>query len=104
MFLNICLVMMMMMMICMQVVLCLIGTGMGAAFGASVELKKTLDLWDDYCETHGNPFPVFSQSRPKLDNFFNMANLSASFLFFAFLASAVSSLLSSFSLISNKHY
>ncbi|KAI3516856.1 hypothetical protein L1887_15957 [Cichorium endivia] len=76
--------------------LCVLATGVGAAFGATFDLKKNLDDLDDYLESIGEP--IISQLRTKLDNFFNMAYVSAGLLLIAFLFSIASSILSSFAL------
>ncbi|CAI9296595.1 unnamed protein product [Lactuca saligna] len=75
--------------------LSMLATGVGAAFGATFDLKKNLDDLDDYLESIGEP--LFSQLRTKLDNFFNMAYVSSGLLLIAFLCSIASSILSSFS-------
>jgi len=79
--------------------LCLLATGVGAAFGATYDLKKNLDELDDFLESIGDP--LISELRSKLDNFFNMAYVSAGFLLIAFLTSLASSILSSLALHKN---
>ncbi|KAA8529895.1 hypothetical protein F0562_034501 [Nyssa sinensis] len=79
-----------------KVVLCLLGTGVGAAFGATMDLKKSLDESDDLLEQY--EITLLSQFRSKLDNFFNMAYVSAGFLLIAFFSTIVSSVLSSLAL------
>ncbi|KAJ9553943.1 hypothetical protein OSB04_017988 [Centaurea solstitialis] len=76
--------------------LSLLATGVGAAFGATYDLKKNLDELDDLLESRGDP--LISQFRSKLDNFFNMAYVSAGFLLIAFLSSIASSIISSLAL------
>ncbi|XAR64502.1 hypothetical protein NMG60_11024874 [Bertholletia excelsa] len=76
-----------------KVLLSLLATGVGAAFGATVDLKKNFDALDDLLEQFGSA--SLSQWRTKLDNFFNVAYLSTGFLLVAFLTSIVSSTLSS---------
>ncbi|KAK1416281.1 hypothetical protein QVD17_32070 [Tagetes erecta] len=79
-----------------QLLLSLLATGVGAAFGATLDLKKNLDQLDDFLESIGQP--LISRIRSKLDNFFNMAYVSAGFLLLAFLCSVASSILSSLAL------
>ncbi|KAI3730461.1 hypothetical protein L1987_61631 [Smallanthus sonchifolius] len=79
--------------------LSLLATGVGAAFGATFDLKRSLDQLDDSFESYGIPY--LSDYRSKLDNFFNMAYVSAGFLLIAFLTSVASSILSSLSLQKN---
>ncbi|KAI3734159.1 hypothetical protein L6452_13622 [Arctium lappa] len=76
--------------------LSLLATGVGAAFGATFDLKKNLDELDDFLESIRDP--LISQLRSKLDNFFNMAYVSAGFLLIAFLSSIASSIISSLAL------
>ncbi|XAR64501.1 hypothetical protein NMG60_11024873 [Bertholletia excelsa] len=61
-----------------KVLLCLLATGVGAAFGATVDLKKNLGT--------------------KLDSFFDTASLSIGLLLLAFLTAIVSSILTSLAL------
>nr|XP_043619990.1 CASP-like protein 4D1 [Erigeron canadensis] len=79
-----------------KLLLALLATGVGAAFGATYDLKKNLDDLDDLLEFYGDP--ILSGARSKLDNFFNLAYVSAGFLLIAFLCSIVSSILSSLAL------
>ncbi|KAK1416313.1 hypothetical protein QVD17_32102 [Tagetes erecta] len=88
-----------------KLLLSLLATGVGAAFGATLDLKKNIDNWDDLLELVGLdeflvPYglPPFSQIRSKVDNFYNMAYVSAGFLLIAFLCSVASSIISSFAL------
>ncbi|XP_076939304.1 CASP-like protein 4D1 [Bidens hawaiensis] len=76
--------------------LSILATGVGAAFGATVDLKKQLDQSDDILESIG--VTLISQYRSKIDNFFNLAYVSATFLLIAFLSSVASSVLSSLAL------
>ncbi|XP_071687308.1 CASP-like protein 4D1 [Rutidosis leptorrhynchoides] len=77
--------------------LCMLATGVGAAFGATLDLKKNIDALDDALAPLG--FRSLSRLRTKLDNFYNMAYVSAGFLLIAFLCSIVSSILSSLALL-----
>ncbi|XP_076907756.1 CASP-like protein 4D1 [Bidens hawaiensis] len=77
--------------------LCFLATGVGAAFGATIDLKKKVDQLDDFYEsTYGEL--AFAGIRSKLDDFFNLAFVSATFLLIAFLSSIASSILSSLAL------
>ncbi|XP_022875697.1 CASP-like protein 4D1 [Olea europaea var. sylvestris] len=80
-----------------KVLLSLLATGVGAAFGATLDLKKNLDDLDDILqENYDNT--ALSLIRVKLDDFFGKAYVSAGFLLFAFLTSVISSVLSSLEL------
>ncbi|KAL7163232.1 hypothetical protein ACSBR2_039348 [Camellia fascicularis] len=79
-----------------KVLLSLLATGVGAAFGATLDLKRNLDGLDESLEQYG--IGSFYQTRSKLDHFFNIAYVSTAFLLIAFLCSLVSSTLSSLSL------
>ncbi|KAL8261150.1 hypothetical protein R6Q59_025199 [Mikania micrantha] len=79
-----------------KLLLSFLATGVGAAFGATLDLKKNLDQLDDTFESYG--VTIFSVFRSKLDNFFNMAYVSAGFLLIAFLCSVASYILSSLAL------
>ncbi|CAA2995752.1 CASP 4D1 [Olea europaea subsp. europaea] len=79
------------------VLLSLLATGVGAAFGATLDLKKNLDDLDDILqENYDNT--ALSLIRAKLDDFFGKAYVSAGFLLFAFITSVISSVLSSLEL------
>ncbi|KAK1416314.1 hypothetical protein QVD17_32103 [Tagetes erecta] len=80
-----------------KLLLSLLATGVGAAFGVTLDLKKNLDQLDDFLESIGQQ--LISQTRSKLDNFFNLAYVSAGFLLIAFLCSVASSILSSLALL-----
>ncbi|XP_059650725.1 CASP-like protein 4D1 [Cornus florida] len=82
------------------VLLSLLATGVGAAFGATLDLKKRMDDLEDDFQDYG--VTDFSQFRSKADNFFNMANISTGFLLIAFLSSGVSSILSSMALFKKR--
>ena len=79
----------------------LLATGVGAAFGATVDLKKNLDELDDALQQYYSSASL-NQIRSTLDNFFNMASLSTGFLLIAFFGSIASSILSSLALIPKK--
>ncbi|KAF5939328.1 hypothetical protein HYC85_023587 [Camellia sinensis] len=81
---------------CELVLLSPLATGVGAAFGATLDLKRNLDGLDESLEQYG--IGSFYQTRSKLDHFFNIAYVSTAFLLIAFLCSLVSSTLSSLSL------
>ncbi|XP_059627742.1 CASP-like protein 4D1 [Cornus florida] len=83
-----------------KVLLSLLATGVGAAFGATLDLKKRMDDLEDDFQDYG--VTDFSQFRSKADNFFNMANISTGFLLIAFLISGVSSILSSMALFKKR--
>ncbi|KAA8529896.1 hypothetical protein F0562_034500 [Nyssa sinensis] len=70
-----------------EVVSFILATGVGAAFGATVDLKRRLD-------SSGN----HSEHKSKFDDFFNVAYISAGFLLIGFFSSGVSSVISSLSL------
>ncbi|KZV46415.1 hypothetical protein F511_23621 [Dorcoceras hygrometricum] len=78
-----------------KVILCLLATGAGAGFGATLDLKSKIDELDDALEAAGFGVPSL---RAKLDDFLNRAYIPAIFLMFAFLTCAVSSVLSSLAL------
>nr|XP_043619999.1 CASP-like protein 4D1 [Erigeron canadensis] len=82
-----------------KLLLSLLATGVGAAFGATYDLKKNFDDLDDLLVFFDDP--ILSEARPKLDNFFSVAYVSAGFLLVAFLCSIVSSILSSLALYKN---
>ncbi|XP_076911369.1 CASP-like protein 4D1 [Bidens hawaiensis] len=84
-----------------KILLCFLATGVGAAFGATVDLKKKLDWIDDLLLLINDGYSFLTPFRPKLDNFFNMVYVSASFLVIAFLSSVASSILSSLALQKN---
>lgn len=81
----------------LQFLLCFLATGVGAAFGATIDLKKKVDQLDDFYESNYGEI-AFAGIRSKLDDFFNLAYVSAAFLLIAFLSSLASSILSSLAL------
>lgn len=81
-------------------VLALLATGVGAAFGATVDLKTKMDDLETAFEVYLN-FNVFAPIVYKYDQFFQRAYFPAIFLLIAFLTSGVSSVLSSLPLIIN---
>ncbi|XP_022875693.1 CASP-like protein PIMP1 [Olea europaea var. sylvestris] len=80
-----------------KILLSLLATGVGAAFGATLDLKKNLDDLDDILQENYNN-TALSLIRVKLDDFFNKAYVSAGFLLIAFLTSIISSIISSLDL------
>ncbi|XP_073137978.1 CASP-like protein 4D1 [Henckelia pumila] len=79
-----------------KVILCLLATGVGAAFGVTIDLKSEIDELEDAFEDHvGFGFPSV---RAKLDDFFNRAYIPTIFLLIALLTCGVSSVLSSLAL------
>ncbi|KAI3453218.1 hypothetical protein Pfo_009881 [Paulownia fortunei] len=83
-----------------KVVLSLLATGVGAAFGATLDLKTNMDELEDALEEY-LAITRFSLLRSKLDDFFNRAYIPAIFLLIAFLTCGVSSILSSLALMKN---
>lgn len=75
----------------------LLATGVGAAFGATVDLKSNMDQLEDAFELSLDT-TIFSPIVSKFDDFFNRAYIPTIFLLIAFLTSGVSSLLSSLAL------
>ncbi|XP_057777679.1 CASP-like protein 4D1 [Salvia miltiorrhiza] len=80
-----------------KVILALVATGVGAAFGATVELKTKIDELEDAFEVYLDT-TAFAPIVSKLDDFFNRAYFPTIFLLMAFLTIAVSSVLSSLAL------
>ncbi|KAL2512715.1 CASP-like protein 4D1 [Abeliophyllum distichum] len=77
-----------------KVLLSLLASGVGAAFGATLDLKKNLDDLDDIFQQEYND-TALALIRVKLDEFFSKAYVSAGFLLIAFLTSIISSIISS---------
>lgn len=78
-----------------KVILCLLATAVGAAFGATLDLKSKADELEDALEDYvgfGSP------SLAKLDDFLTRAYIPTIFLLIAFLTCGVSSVLSSLAL------
>lgn len=71
---------------------------MGAAFGATLDLKTNMDELDDALVQYLS-ITTLSPIRSKLDDFFNRAYFPAIFLLIAFLTCGVSSVLSSLALM-----
>ncbi|XP_022876081.1 CASP-like protein 4D1 [Olea europaea var. sylvestris] len=80
-----------------KILLSLLATGVGAAFGATLDLKKNLDDLDDILQENYNKVAL-SLIRVKLDDFFSKAYVSAGFLLIALLTSVISSVISSLDL------
>ncbi|XP_022867870.1 CASP-like protein 4D1 [Olea europaea var. sylvestris] len=75
-----------------KILLSLLATEVGAAFGATLDLKKNLDdLNDILLENYKNT--ALSLIRVKLDDFFSKAYVSAGFLLIALLTSVISSVI-----------
>ncbi|KAL7110891.1 hypothetical protein ACP275_05G054400 [Erythranthe tilingii] len=80
-----------------KVILSLIATGVGAIFGATLDLMNNIDKLEDAYEKYLED-TTLSPFRTKLDNFFSRAYIPAMFLLIAFITCGVSSVLSSFGL------
>ncbi|RVW34605.1 CASP-like protein 4D1 [Vitis vinifera] len=83
-----------------KVISYLLATGVGAAFGATFDLKKNLDDLERLVRRmniYGSAL-LFSEIRSKLDDFFNLAYVSAGLLLLGFLCFGVSSIISSLAL------
>ncbi|XP_047965866.1 CASP-like protein 4D1 [Salvia hispanica] len=80
-----------------KVILALVATGVGAAFGATVELKAKMDDLENAYELYLG-ITVFAPIVSKFDDFFNRAYIPTIFLLLAFLSTGLSSILSSLAL------
>lgn len=78
-------------------ILALVATGVGAAFGATVELKAKMDELENAFEVYLDT-TAFAPIVSKFDDFFNRAYFPTIFLLMAFLTTGVSSILSSLAL------
>lgn len=79
-----------------QGVTLVLATGVGAGFGATLDLKKVIDDLEKVLEQNG----LFNRAEPlnKLDRFFDLGSASTGLLLMAFLFMVAQSVLSSLAL------
>lgn len=86
-----------------QIIALLLGTGVGAGFAVSFELKKQLhDFINALVSLVGQGTEPTDEFESKLDKFLDRANIATGILFLAFLCMAILSILSSISRTTSK--